>query len=1214
MNRLEPLKMPLNGLNLIEASAGTGKTYTITTLYLRLLLGLANPPKVTDGLSVDQILVVTFTEAATEEIRDRVRRRLNEAKEAIFLRDVVGFKTDSVLAGLIGQLPDPELAYKRLDAAVKMMDEAAIFTIHGFCQRMLKQHAFESGSLFDNEFILDEREYLEKSIKDFWRCTVYPLSGTLLSLFLQCWGSPKVLLAELQSLLNKHSYTLIPEISEQTLVAQVEQYARLSGEVKAGWIQHSIPAMINESMLLKSRKPAKADYLEAFTGFCQSDELEFAKGKDSWELWSEESIIKATKKGKVSPEHPIFAQFSQLAELKDQIKTNVHAFYKQKAFNQVKTNLAAEKRSNQKISPDDLLVNLAAAFETEDKGAVLAQKIVKQFPVAMIDEFQDTDPQQYSIFNTIYGQAVETDKTMIMIGDPKQAIYGFRGADIFTYIQAKEDVSPECHYTLDTNWRSSSALIEAVNGLFAASDDPFIYKDSIPFYAVNAADKADKTPLKIDNDESDAALVVWQLKTDDDLPISKGNAIELLATRTANEIATLLNKAQDGQAVIGERAVVAGDICVLVRDRNEADSMRQALTQAGVSSVYLSRQSVFETPLAFEFYLLLLAIYEEKNERAIRAALITPFFNYSINELWSLTQDEQKWQTILDQFADLHHIWLRHGVMAVLQHLLVRNDLACRWKEKHPTPERMLTDIRHIGELLQQKSMELDGVHRLLGWFHEQLVAARDEGKVQQLRLEDDSNLVQIVTMHASKGLEYNIVFLPFICGYRAAKSAIFHDKRGLVIDFANDEQHLQQADKERLAEDLRLLYVALTRGVYRCYLGVFNLKVGNGKASHLQQTALGYLLFQSCGDINNQVIETRLVELKEQLQDRHEGHICLLETVTQDIDRVMAIATTDEAAEFTFNVFSGSIEYDWKVTSYSALANGVASVHVLPGSTDEGELADVDLSPQFDMAQIDEQLSCFTFPKGSNPGSCLHEILESIDFTQFIVGQSDRKAIDEKFKKFGIEEHWGEMTEQWMVSLLNTPLNDEGLRLNQIGEQQRLVEMEFYLPMATIKARQINDVLSEHLKRRIDVFEFMPVQGILKGYIDLIVHWQGQYFVVDYKSNYLGMEYSDYTGEALEAAMSSHHYHLQYLLYSLALHRYLKQRLPNYDYNTHFGGNYYLFLRGMEQSNSQFEGVYFSRPEWTLIEKLDAIFADKTLAEQPVEAPQQLGLFGDDA
>ncbi len=1211
MQSLNPLQMPVKGMNLIEASAGTGKTYTITTLYLRVLLGLAERDKPTDGLSVDQMLVVTFTEAATEEIRDRVRRRLNDAKQAIFLRDVEEGNKDPILTELITLLPDVDLAYKRLDAAVKMMDEAAIFTIHGFCQRMLKHHAFESGSLFDNEFILDEREYLQKSIKDFWRCTVYPMSGTLLSLFLQCWASPKALLAELQSLLNKHSGTLIPEISERALVAKIDEYGLLCQKVKISWVEQSIPALINDSMLLKSRKPAKAEYLDAFTLFCTSGDLEFAKGKDSWEIWSEETIVKATKKGKEAPQHPIFVTFSRLAELKGQIKAQVYAFYKQKAFNQVKQNLVVEKQLNQKISPDDLLTNLAAALDNPDKGEVLAKKIAAQFPVAMIDEFQDTDPLQYGIFNAIYARE---NSTMVMIGDPKQAIYGFRGADIFTYIKAKGDAPETGQYTLGTNWRSSDNLVAAVNGLFNASPDAFVYNEAIPFNAVNAAGKADKTPLIIANDESPAALNIWQLANDNDLPISKGHAISALALRTANEIATLMTKAQNNQAHIGEKPLAASDICVLVRDRNEADSMRQALTKAGVSSVYLSRQSVFETPLAFEFYLLLKAIYQEKNERAIRAALITPFFDYSINQLWSLTHKEDDWQQILNQFADLHKVWLRNGVMAVLQHLLSANDLASKWKTNHVNAQRMLTDVRHMGELLQQKSMELDGVHRLLGWFHEQLVAASDEGKVQQLRLEDDSNLVQIVTMHASKGLEYNIVFLPFVCGYRMAKSGIFHDERGLVIDFADSDENIVKADTERLAEDLRLLYVALTRGVYRCYLGVFNLKVGNSKASHLKQTALGYLLFKSLESVSNEGIYQRLSQLSHDLNVASEGLVCRSEFVDSELEPIVADLQETQEQTLNFEPFKGQIEYDWKVTSYSALANGVASVHVLPGSTDEGDAVDLPVLPT---PEIDNQMSRFTFPKGANPGSCLHEIFENIEFDTFDLSQT--KPVVDALNKFGIDDEWGDITAQWIDSVLATELNKKRLSLSNIQNNDRLVEMEFYLPMDKIKPWQINQILSEHLNRQVDVFDFIPVKGILKGYIDLIFQWQGKYFVLDYKSNHLGNTFADYGQAQMEEAMSSHHYHLQYLLYTLALHRFLKQRLADYDYEQHIGGNYYLFLRGMEQDNEDFEGVYFSRPKQALIEKLDAIFAGHIFAGQaesskPTEilGGEQLGLWGE--
>ena len=299
MQALNPLTMPLIDNNLIEASAGTGKTYTITTLYLRALLGLQqgenNVP-----MSVEQILVVTFTEAATEEIRDRVRAKLIEAKEALFYLDCEDAnkpKIDALLVDIIAQIPDKTLAFERLDGAIKMMDEAAIFTIHGFCQRMLKYHAFESGSLFDNEFILDEQQYLLTAIKDFWRCTVYPLSGAMLQLFLRQWRSPESLLSEIRPLLNKQASRFEPQIDKAQLDQTVAEYQALVAKVKKDWIAEQIPALIAESNITKSRKPAKADYLQAFTDFCLSDGLTFKKGADSWALWSVASVTKATKKG-----------------------------------------------------------------------------------------------------------------------------------------------------------------------------------------------------------------------------------------------------------------------------------------------------------------------------------------------------------------------------------------------------------------------------------------------------------------------------------------------------------------------------------------------------------------------------------------------------------------------------------------------------------------------------------------------------------------------------------------------------------------------------------------------------------------------------------------------------------------------------------------------------------------------------------------------------
>ena len=1228
MQTLNPITMALKGNNLIEASAGTGKTYTITSLYLRALLGLQIHGEQNEGLSVEQILVVTFTEAATEEIRDRVRSKLIEAKEAIFYLDCETDnkpKADPLLLEIIEQLDDKQQAFERLDGAVKMMDEAAIFTIHGFCQRMLKYHAFESGSLFDNEFILDEQLYLLTAIKDFWRCTVYPLSGALLTMLLANWRSPEALLSEVKSLLNKQANRIEPQVSFEALEGNISEYQTLSSKVKASWMSEQVPALMTDSAIAKNRKQAKAEYLEAFTNFCQSDELEFKKGKDSWELWSLELVKKAYGK-KALPDTTIFESFSRLVELKTLINEQVNAYFKTEALKVVQRNLADAKAKAQKLSPDDLLTKMAESLKG-DGGQLLAQRIASQYPLAMIDEFQDTDPLQYAIFSRIYDGV---DTTLVMIGVPKQAIYGFRGADIFTYIGAKEAVSEAGQYTLDRNWRSSAALIKAVNGLFTYKQSAFIYDDAIPFNSVLAADKVASSPLKV-ADDNGAALQFMQLKSVDGNPIAKGPAIGQLASGCADEIVNLLTKAQSKLAMIGNESLQAGDICILVRDRNEAQVMRDALTERGVSSVFLSRQSVFETQLANDFYILLQAIYQQNNDKAIRAALITCFFKTSINDLWHLTQNEDSWQQIITEFAELHRLWTRFGVMAILQHLLVEQDLASHWQQSEKFPERMLTDIRHLAELLQQKSMELDGVHRLLNWYQQQLlgvVTAGQDGqeKIQQLRLEDDSNLVQIVTMHASKGLEYPIVFMPFACHYRPTKSAIYHDdNKDLVIDFTNNEANLASADKERLAEDLRLLYVALTRAVYRCYVGISNLKHGAAKKSVLASTSLGYLLLEG-DDFNDSTIETQLESLVNSLNG--EGNNCaaliVVDSSEQPISTYQAVADTEQT--YQLPQFNGVIEHDWKVTSYSALSRGIASVHVLPGTTDEGS-ADGEALPVVDTSlqpSLQEKWDRFSFPKGANAGSCLHQILENLPFIELAQGFVDEKgllSVADSLAHYGIDPNWQGPVIEWLADVAATPWSKSGIALGQLRQNDCLIEMEFFLNMSYLKPGQINEVLSEHLGRKVNDFAFSPVQGVLKGFIDLTVCYKNKYYVVDYKSNYLGDNSVHYLGEALETAMDSHHYHLQYLLYTLALHRFLRRRIKNYDYDTHIGGSYYLFVRGMSSVNQDFNGVYFSKPKRKVIERLDKLFAgsqgDKEQnADNAQQAaleqvnPEQLGLF----
>ncbi|MBL0575808.1 exodeoxyribonuclease V subunit beta [Aeromonas hydrophila] len=1187
-NPLNTLRFPLYGERLIEASAGTGKTYTIAGLYLRLLLG--HGPLIEEGadvgqpsaherpLSVTEILVVTFTEAATAELRGRIRARIHEARLA-FMR---GESKDALLSQLLAEVEDHELAARRLLAAERQMDEAAVFTIHGFCQRMLKQNAFESGALFETEFLTDDSQLRLQAVSDYWRSEFYPVDKPLASAVRALWPSPAALLREMGSWLDNSELEMRPPAGDETLAARHSVAMARIEAVKREWLAQGdeIRRQTEGQMKLYTGKNYEG-WLAKISDWAQDEGSGYAIPKEL-ERFGQTVLEENLKKGGAVPTLPLFSQIDALLASRPGIRDLIL----QRAAVVVRSRMQASKRQAHQLSFDDLLKDLDGALGS-GLGERLCERIRATYRVAMIDEFQDTDPQQYRIFHRLYGG--HTDTALLMIGDPKQAIYGFRGADIFTYIQARRNVS--AHYTLGRNWRSSSALVAAVNGLFERAKDPFIYEADIPFLPVEAQGKS--KALQLDG-ETAPVLHCWQLSGQP--TFNKGDYQSRMARATAVEIHRLLTQARDGKAQIGDQPVKAGDIAVLVRTGAEGKLVQQELARLAIASVYLSnRESVLAQVEAREILLILHACQNPGEERSLRAALATGLFDLDAKALDELASDERAWESAVQEFMEYRKIWHKRGVLAMLRALLHRRNLASSLLAS-PNGERRLTNFLHLGELLQQVSCELDGEYALLRWLGE--AASRPDGQdaEQVLRLESERKLVQIVTIHKSKGLEYPLVFLPFICSHRAADTPLFHEADGAgnrtVLDLTGAEASLAEADRERLAEDLRLLYVALTRGVYATWLGLAPVRSGNGKSekTDLHQTAIGYLL-QKGEEGDAQTLATALAELAQALPGGAVGEPSLTRPAPM-------AAEEEQLGEPQVRHFTGTLERDWWISSYSGLAaqghGHSKGVLANPGFDDEVVTEAAALAADLSTAQPEEapQPSIFTFPKGARPGTLLHSLFETIDF-QSAGGDSLAEHIATLLAQDGFDESWAPVLQQQVEAVLDTPLETgfgEPVRLRDLAPERKQVELEFFLPMGRVTAPALTALCQQHdpLSRGNKPLSFATVQGMLKGFIDLVFEWQGRWYLLDYKSNHLGMSPADYSRPALERAMAEHRYDLQYQLYSLALHRLLTLRLPGYDFEQHFGGVFYLFLRGMPQG-----GIFHTRPSRELVQGLDRLFGE---------------------
>ncbi|HBQ8832456.1 TPA: exodeoxyribonuclease V subunit beta [Klebsiella pneumoniae] len=1169
---LDPLRLPLIGERLIEASAGTGKTFTIAALYLRLLLGLGGEAAYPRAISVEELLVVTFTEAATEELRGRIRSNIHELRIAC-LR---GESDNPLYSALLAEIADKDDAAKTLLLAERQMDEAAVFTIHGFCQRMLSLNAFESGMLFEQQLIEDESRLRYQACADFWRRHCYPLTRDIAAVIHDVWKGPRDLLKSLDRWLQGEAPQLkSPPAPNETLAERHQQIIARIDSLKQQWREQvgEIEGVLENSGLdrRKFNRGNQGKWMEKVNAWAQEETLSYQL-PDALEKFAQSFLLERTKAGGEPPVHPLFSAVESLLASSLTLTDLVLA----RAMVEIRDAVAREKRRRGELGFDDMLSRLDEALRG-DSGETLASAIRQRFPVAMIDEFQDTDPQQYRIFRRIWRRQPET--ALLLIGDPKQAIYAFRGADIFTYMKARGDVA--AHYTLDTNWRSSPGMVGSVNRLFSLSDNPFMFHE-IPFLPVKAAAK--NKGLRFTVDAADVpAMNVWLMPGD---TVGSGDYQTFMAQLCATQIRDWLSAGQRGRALLwrGEtsRPVQASDITVLVRNRLEAAQVREALQTLGIPSVYLSnRDSVFETLEAQELLWLLQAVLAPERENTLRIALATSMFGLTALDIENLNQDEQAWDALVEEFSEYRQIWRQRGVMPMLRALMTARHIAENLLATRGG-ERRLTDILHISELLQEAASQLESEHALVRWLAQHIAEPDSNAASQQMRLESDKHLVQIVTIHKSKGLEYPLVWLPFIARFRKQDQAFYHDREtfAAVLDLGQDEASLELAEAERLAEDLRLLYVALTRAVWHCSLGVAPLSSRKSGNSDFHLSALGRLL--QAGEAMD------AAGLAARLADFCHGDIALQIPGELDLTPWQAPAAT--IPRLSARELQRRIADDWRVTSYSGLQQ-----HGFSGGQDLLPRLDVDAAGVGEVVE-EPQLTPHQFPRGAAPGTFLHSLFEELDFTQPV----PEGWMAEKLQLSGFDAQWAPVLTDWLGGVLKTRLPGPDIALNQLAARDKQVEMAFYLPIAQLLTAERLDALIRQydpLSADTPPLDFRQVRGMLKGFIDLVFRHEGRYYLLDYKSNWLGEDREAYTRPAMEQAMRAHRYDLQYQLYSLALHRYLRHRLADYDYDRHFGGVIYLFLRGMDGQEGG-QGIFTTRPVRPLIDGLDLLFAGETQEE----------------
>jgi exodeoxyribonuclease V beta subunit len=1200
------LNSPLEGTNLIEASAGTGKTYAIAGLFLRLLLE--------KNLPVNEILVVTFTVPATEELKDRIRTKLREAIEAFSGTRI----EDAFLNDLVRRHKDSETALRSLGEALRAFDQAAIFTIHGFCRRMLYENAFESGSLFDTELITDQENLKREIVDDFWRTNFYNVSPLFVNYAIHKKFSPENLLSLLSNRDAQPYLKTIPQVESPDTAVQEKEFQEFFNKALSNW--KSVKTEI-EKILTSDEGLHRTQY--KYTNipiWIQGMEDTMARGGNNpvlfqgFEKFTSSELAGAMKKGHTPPDHPFFELCERLKEKQGELESLFNQRLmglKAELFNYMQDELIRRKEEKNIQFFDDLLLKVYRALKEKD-GEALARAMGKKFRAALIDEFQDTDPIQYAIFKKVFG----TEKSILfLIGDPKQAIYGFRGADIFAYMDASRDV--ESRYTLGENWRSEPDLIAAINAIFTKADRPFVY-DEIPFQAASPAKNKDSESLRID-ERPDSPLQFWFLDaskvTETGKTIPKTQARELIPKAVAAEISRLISLSRNKRAFIGKMPLRQGDIAVLVRTHLEARQMQKALSALDIPSVLYTTENLFDSHEALEMERVLTGISEPNNESLLREALSTDMMGIRGEEMDDLMKDETGWEKWLIKFKLYHDLWDEHGFIQMFRYLLLKEKVLTRLMSL-PDGERRNTNLLHLSEVLHQTSVERRlCMAGLLKWLSEQRDSNTPRLEEHQLRLESDENAVKLVTIHKSKGLEYPVVFCPFAwAGSRIKKnkdSFTFHDEAHnmrLTLDLGSPgiDENRGFAEKEELAENLRLLYVALTRARNRCYL-VW------GRFNEAETSAPAYLFHQKGSwegkNILN-VTEERFKGLRDEdvlaelkiIVDRANGTIRLSEMPMETGEKYSALP--EKKITLSSRKFSGNIDRQWRISSFSFLVSG---------QPHSAELADRDAislpyfysQKDFEESLIEEEPSgIFSFPRGTKAGTFLHDIFEHLDFVEKDTSLI-KKLVANKLIEYGFELIWQETICDMIQKVLSVPLEPErsDFTLSRIRSQDRINELGFYFPLKSISTKKLNDIftkyagsgLSADFPERIEQLDFIPARGFMKGFMDMVFQFQGRFYLVDWKSNFLGSRLEDYCQDVLAAAMRDEFYIIQYHIYTIALNKYLQLRLPGYNYETHFGGVYYIFLRGVDPDRGSEFGIYRERPSNKFIKELCTNLIEQT-------------------
>ena len=1093
MNKFNVNTIPLKGSNLIEASAGTGKTYSLSLLALRLMLEKDIP--------INKILMVTFTEAAVAELEERLRKCIRSAYEYCHQQvlDEVDPNTQSILDKALSK--NKEHCQTVLKNNLLLLDEIPVFTIHSFCHRTLNEFSFETKQLFEKELLTDTTKIIDEAINHYWRNSITTLDDEILEVI--------------------HQYSFNRDHLKK-IVSRV-----ISGFTFEGDFLDELtpcPKSLNQLQLKKEKKECDlkntiVTHWEAIVTFCSTNSL--AKKHLSKHIKSKEEFTKVYRE-KYLKSQPAYLKKApteiveiadQLIEASNELDTYCNkitqSLYKN-ACQEIVRELEKQKSIKNFQTFDDLITNVHTSL-TSNNSQVLSEELQKKYHAVFIDEFQDTDSKQYQIFYNAF-RSIEQNTIIFYIGDPKQSIYAFRQADIETYKQSRKGSS--C-YSMDTNYRSTENYIDALNHLFLSYPQNNFFNDNeIRYQEVQSSKKSN---LKFENDQehSPASLSFFYVEKKND----SHQAI-------ANRVSTLLNTYK-----INKQNITPSDIGIIVRKKKDGSIIKTLLNNNNIPAIVVDDIKIFTTDEAKYIQYIIEAIHHVNNKN-INKVMLSILTDIDIEGLLKLNENQ-----IINIFKNLQNEYQQYGPYhALISFSKIFNVQLNLLNQENGSGERSLSNYLQLINLINQQSIKYNlNIEKLIQWLAHQRAVQDEQDDDFNQRIESDDDAVNIVTIHKSKGLSYNIVL---------TESAQLKTKRNpKSIEYLNEESHqyatslatndaktMDWFEKQTEKEHRRLIYVTLTRAVYKS-------EVILSKEKQYANTAINSLL----GNMDpHPEIEISECEM--------------------DVDNVEYISS-QKKGKVKARIFNESTYKNnpWTITSFSNLNKQHESFSPLNFNTK------LDLYEDFLYNQL---------PRGASFGNFIHAVFEKLNFqnlknTPEVIKQQSIIFGNNLFKSDQLPLY-NELISHVLNSVLST--NEESFKLSEISNKNKLIETEFHYTFDKLIEKQIVDVFDKPIQ-----FNEIYHKGYMHGFIDLCFKYKQKFYILDWKSNYCGNHLEAYNQEALEMVMNLNNYHLQYFIYTIAMCKHLKSTIPNFGYDKDFGGVFYCFMRGCRADMKN--GIYFYKP-----------------------------------